>query len=259
MAALNVEGIPEEKKGRRATLLDRPTEQAKKKGRHEDEEEGEAAGPTAAGRPSQGSSSGGKPTEKDTDEKTKEKDKKLKEAVAKKKRDADFRSGQRKFLTVMVKQLLQTTQISRELQGIITEVFILDAEEEICKSMRAQTVAYSRDQPKGPPHIYAAAGLINTICLMTKEQLGEISLNKLTELKKDYDQATITERSEMVRHCQLHTLFRQDRRKVTIVLRHQFAEEITKAMVLRGAEQKFGKAPAGYMERELQEWLLALE
>ena len=79
--------------------------------------------------------------------------------------------------------------------------------------MRARTVAYSRDQPKGPPHIYAAAGLINTICNMTKDQLGEESHTKMMELKSDYDKATINERSEMVRHCQLHTIFRQDKNK----------------------------------------------
>ena len=46
----------------------------------------------------------------------------------KKKRDADFRSGQRKFLTVVVKQLLQTTQVCRDMQSIITEVLLIDSE-----------------------------------------------------------------------------------------------------------------------------------
>ena len=153
MAALNTDGI-QDKGGRRASLLDQPTEQRQKKGRLSGAEEEEEAAKAGA-RPSSGSASGGQPTEKNLDtERAKEKDKRQKEAVSKKKREADFRTGQRKFLQIVVKQLLQTTQITRDLQGIITEVLILEAEAEECKNMRLQTVAYSRDQPKGPPHIY---------------------------------------------------------------------------------------------------------
>ena len=125
--------------------------------------------------------------------------------------------------------------------------------------MRMQTVAYSRDSPKGPPHVYAAAGLINTVCTKPKEEVGEDLHPRLVELKEDYDRATIEDRCQMCKHCQLHTIYRQDNKKNTLVFRHRFAEDLIKAMVKRGAEQKFGKPPAGYMERELQEWLMALE
>ena len=95
-----------------------------------------------------------------------EKKKEKEGSIKQKKKEIDFRSNQRKFFVVMLKQLLRSTQSERELFAIVLEVVILKAEEAEVKAVKLQTIAYNRKAQSGeaadlgPPHIYALAGLL---------------------------------------------------------------------------------------------------
>ena len=78
-------------------------------------------------------------------------------------------------------------------------------------------------------------------------------------MQVEYEAATIDARGQIVRHCQLEKVFRQDQRKLTICLHHTQAWAVLSALRAAGATAKIGKGPMGYMERDLQEWLEAME
>ena len=54
-------------------------------------------------------------------------------------------------------------------------------------------------------------------------------------------------------------MFRADLKKVTMVIHDPKGEYVLAAFRKLGATRKQGKALPGYMERDLQEWLQALE
>ena len=85
--------------------------------------------------------------EEDTpvDKKDKEKKKKdKKDDIDKRRKEADFRSGQRKLLIIMMKQILRSAQQGRELINITCEVMIIKTESNEHKAIKMQLIAYSK-------------------------------------------------------------------------------------------------------------------
>ena len=67
--------------------------------------------------------------------------KEKKDSVKKKQRDCDFRSGQKKMLILMVKQILRSAQHNRDTSGILLEVMIMKKDDSALKQAKMQTVA----------------------------------------------------------------------------------------------------------------------
>ena len=84
-------------------------------------------------------------------------------------------------------------------------------------------------------------------------------IDDLKKIKEEYEAASIPDRGEIVRHCQLEKQFRPDLKRLVIALKHPLAHRVFEGLVATGAEKKRGKAPMGYLERDLQEWIEAME
>ena len=186
-----------------------------------------------------------------------------KEAVSKKRRDADFRTGQKKMLTILVKQVLTNTQATRLFLSILCEVFIIKTDSMESTEMKKQTVAFQdlveqrSGQPRGPPNQYAFAGLMKAL-VERGDGLGQYSAPML-ELKEEFDKGSIEERARIVKHCQLEKVYKPEQKKLVLGVQHMQVPNLMAAIQMTGAEIKIGKGLMGYMERDLQEWLEALE
>ena len=186
-----------------------------------------------------------------------------KDAISRKRRDADFRSGQKKMLSMLVKQVLANTQATRVFFSILCEVFLIKTDSEESMEMRKQTIAFQglveqlSGQQLGPPNLYAFAGLMKAL-VARGDGLGQYSAPML-ELKEEFDKGNVEERAMIVKHCQLEKVYKPDQKKLVLCVQHMQVANLMAAIKLTGAEIKIGKGPMGYMERDLQEWLEALE
>ena len=66
------------------------------------------------------------------------------------------------------------------------------------------------------------------------------------------------EKADFVRCCRVGKDYREDQRRLTISLGERAAplrQPLLNALKECGWDQKFGRAPPGNMEREVQEWL----
>jgi hypothetical protein len=199
-------------------------------------------------------------TAKSKEEKEADRKKRAKESIDKKRKEVDFRAGQRKFMALLLKQVLRLSQQGRDISSIVIDTFIIKAEEEEVKAMKLQMVAYNQleDENKGPPHLYAFAGLMIAL-LKRGESLGAKNLKDLQALKDDYDLLELEQRGEAVRFCRVDKMWRQDMKRLSIsVSEPRVAKVVAAALVQAGALRKQGRGPSTFMERELQEFMEAL-
>ena len=198
---------------------------------------------------------------KDKDTKKKEREQKQKESVARKEKEVDFRSCQRRFLTVLIKQMMQTTQITSQLFSVLMEVFVISADSAEATSAKEQTVAYSNrvaeepDKQLGPPHLWAFGGSLKAISERPEQEVGEAKSRKPKQWNDEYTEMDLAARYEVCRHCRVDKMYAATKKRLTIFVQHQAAEALQKALLQLGAEKKMGPQPAGYMERELQDFL----
>ena len=199
--------------------------------------------------------------------KRKDKDKEKKAAIERKRKDTDFRSGQRKMLVLLVKQVLKISQGQKDLWSAVMETVLIEAEGDILKNMKLQTTAYNlRLENKeatpaamGPPHIYAMAGLMKAI-VETKEAVGKKNMEEMNEVYTKYMGMKVEDRATMIRVCRTDKMWRADQRRLTLFLAdQQISQLVVECLVQLGNTRKQGRAPATYLERELQEFVEALQ
>ena len=201
--------------------------------------------------------------ESESDKKQKEK----KESVHKKKRDCDFRSGQKRMLILMIKQILRSAQHNRDMSGILLEVMVIHESEDALKMAKLQTVAYNtalKDKTKtgeemGPPHLLAFAGFLKGLLDKGETTMGKQLFSSLTDFKQEFDNMDIYSRSRVVRLFKIDKMYQQDQRRVSMCIFGDIAKDIVEVTQLCTATLKIGRAPATFMERELQEFLEAMD
>ena len=111
----------------------------------------------------------------------------------------------------------------------------------------------------GPPHIYALGGLLKAICHRGDKELDPVIFANMTNLMNRYEAMTVTKRAEMCKVCRTDKMWRADSRRLSLCIADGEAlQELVAALVAIGATRKQGRAPATYMERELQEYVEAL-
>ena len=131
----------------RSSLQDRESQMSRK-----ERTTGRASSPA---RPGGAGSAAAKPKDKEEDKKKgkeKDKDEQTKEAVLAKRKQADFWPGQKKMLTMLVKQVLQNTQATRELQAVIYDVMTVKADLNEIVEMKRRIVAYSEKRTRTIRH-----------------------------------------------------------------------------------------------------------
>ena len=61
---------------------------------------------------------------------------------------------------------------------------------------------------------------------------------------------------ETIQFCRLDKMYRADSKRITLATRNaEWRATISKAMENVGWTRKFGRAPASFMERDVQQWL----
>ncbi len=69
----------------------------------------------------------------------------------------------------------------------------------------------------------------------------------------------VEDKMEMIRMCRLDKTYDKDKKRITFVLRDErWRQTAIACCVQAGMERKQGKAPASFMERELQEYVVQL-
>ena len=77
----------------------------------------------------------------------------------------------------------------------------------------------------------------------------------------NYEKMSIADRHDLVKMCKCAKLFNEDQRKMVLTFGSGAEGQALRALALPlilavdGAEHKIGRAPRGYMERELENWL----
>ena len=197
-------------------------------------------------------------------------DKKAKEAkkkaVEQKKKDSDFRVGQKKLMTVLIKQVLRSAQANRDFASILLEVLIIKGEEKPVQSAKLQTIAYNKlikekektSEELGPPHLLCFAGFLKGL-ISEGEAVGKHNLKELTVFLAEYEARSVAERNQWVRFFKVDKMYKAEYKRVSFSIQHRVSEALVSAAVQAGGVRKVGRAPATFLERELQEFLEALE
>ena len=172
----------------------------------------------------------------------------------------------RVLMTLMLKQILRNTQDNRDLMGVLFETWLGPATSLVATMAKQQNVRYSsgaksRGHGLGPPHLYTFAGTLGALAVQAKETAcaAEAQGNLDT-----YSSKAMLEKSEIIKFCRLTPLYEKTKIRVTMSFGvGQEAQACRNSLVkmltaTEGFEYKAGRAPAGFMERELGLWLQAL-
>ena len=90
-------------------------------------------------------------------------------------------------------------------------------------------------------------------------ETGSKNLKELKMFKEKYEQMTVSQRCDLVKVCRAEKMWRSDAKKLMLAIRDPIIQVLLGALEQVGGERKQGRAPASYMERELQAYLEALE
>ena len=86
--------------------------------------------------------------------------------------------------------------------------------------------------------------------------MGAVNAAAIDKIWEWFDTHSVEDRMEVVRMCKLDTTYDKKFKRITFVLRDdEWRRAIIGACVQTGMTRKQGKAPATFMERELQDYL----
>jgi hypothetical protein len=167
---------------------------------------------------------------------------------------------QKKLMIILMKQVLQTQQQSRELCSILLDPFLCPAEAMICIEADKQGKRYAKAVASPghglqAPHLYIFGAVLAAIA----------KLSCATEEEKNcfqiYEKLTLVQRGEVIKVCKLAKVYRETHKKLVFAWGVGPQAQLLRTLVvqklvsLEGWELKQGKAPAGHMEREISSWL----
>ncbi|CAK0794058.1 unnamed protein product, partial [Prorocentrum cordatum] len=138
---------------------------------------------------------------------------------------------QKKLFALMLKQILRLSQQRRDMSG-------------------------GKEHTLGPPHIYAMGGLIKGL-LTYGDSLGAQNHTDLATAWKEYDGYSVEQKCELILFCRQDKVFQKERRRITFATRDAKFRSILLACLSQVPQttRKYGRAPASFMEREIQTFL----
>ena len=149
-------------------------------------------------------------------------------------------------------------QGQRDLEACVFDCLTGDSDSKIFIKMKEHTTAYSKlpqteREARGSPHLEAFQGALAAM-VEEGEAIGRANLEVLQKYQQEVRLMSIEELSEQVRLCRQVRCFDEKQRK--LLLEMSRAKPEVRRALLEGLQQlKFrlrqGRAPAGYLEREL--------
>ena len=171
----------------------------------------------------------------------------------------DFSEGQISLMELIIKAVLQVTQLGRDTQAALCDVFLVPAVSSFVLSAHRQGKRYAAatlgkaGHGLGPPHLFVFAALVDFV---HKNTIAGSAACLTMERWKEY---SLEQKQELVRLCKCVRMFNQDQRKFVVIFGPgQEAQAIRSDLLaaLKGVwDWKQGRPPPGNMERRLGEWL----
>jgi len=199
--------------------------------------------------------------QKHKDDKDKELEmKKLKQKdLDKRRREADFRQGQRTMMVLLLKQVLRTSQQTRDLLGCVVDAVVVETEGSIYKDMQTETTNYvamikttDKKDKVGPPHIKVCSGILTAIN-KDGQAVGKKTAEAIVQYMKEYEGHSTEQKCDLVKLCKAEKMWKSSTQKIYISLAdRELSSVLLKAMDEMGAERKQGRMPPTFRERELQ-------
>ena len=171
------------------------------------------------------------------------------------------------LFALIMKQLLAVSQASRDACQVLYDVWLIPSELPILTVPAGQNTLYDKKVRKkgkghglGPPFLWTALGMMVGLAqTLTGEK--QVEVNKIVEKWKASSQE---EQADLIKFCRVVKTFESNTRKLVLSFgASQVSQEIRSTLVghissLEGAMYKLGRPPAGYVERELSNWLKEL-
>ena len=175
-------------------------------------------------------------------------------------------------LALMCKMMLQTKQEVRDVTSVIFEVFLVPvvlATAELALQQNALFDQKIRKRGKGHglglPHLITFGGLVAGVTKDLQaltDKSAEIEELKLFD--KKWHRLNQEEQFEKVKFCRLAKTFDQGTRRLILAFGVDADSQKCKLGIMNAlaaipkVEHKIGRAPPGYMERELSNWVRTL-
>ena len=166
------------------------------------------------------------------------------------------------MMVVMLKQVLRSAQQGRDTQAILLQVILIETEGDENKAMKEATIEYNqavqKDPNHGRPHIYCFMALVESL-VKRKETVGARNAKMLKDFETKLMTKDIEEKADLIKYCRVDRLYRCDQRKLMMCVQDEAISAVVSALVQLGGVRKQGRAPASWLERELQLYLQSLE
>jgi hypothetical protein len=179
-------------------------------------------------------------------------------------------SALRKLLVAMIKQLLQNTQQMRDVFSVVFDTLLLPTESTPVTMAKAQNVLYQSETKNkkkhglGSPHIYTVGGAMEALLKLAADHQDKEVSNQMEPVFKEYGDLEPKQKEEICLFFRLTQCHDTNQSRILMAFSSDLpGQALRKTMiksleVLAAAEIKTGRAPAGWMERDLQQWLQQL-
>jgi len=171
----------------------------------------------------------------------------------------------RATMEILLKAVLQVFQRLRDVESILLEVYLVNKDCPVAKDLTEEIGNYERavraagkGHSYGQPHKHLYLRLLESLSQQDKV-LPEIR----TQLKAEYERLNALDKDEadkqilqVVQLLRITKTFKSDTKRVLLSqTRNPLQMHITEALVQCGLDRKWGRAPRGALEDELEKWL----
>ena len=197
-------------------------------------------------------------TENGHDSKDKGKGKERRARIAKGK-FCGFTEDQMHLMGLIMKMVMQLTQKNRDAEAVLFETFLAPSNDELILAMAVQGRRFARavEEPGhglGSPHLYVFGALLKAI--------ADLALDPLDKSRyEEYSRMPLEERNQVIRLCKQAKTYDGEVRKLAMAfgtgdVALPYKSRLVKLLIDReNWSYKMGRAPPGYMEREMSNFL----
>ena len=91
------------------------------------------------------------------------------------------------------------------------------------------------------------------------DKVGAATAEKIEEIWDEVERMTNEEKGEAFMFCRVDRTYNGETKRITMAIRDQdWRKAINKAMEELKWDRKYGRAPASFMERDMQQWVETL-
>lgn len=165
---------------------------------------------------------------------------------------------------IMMKLSLNNAQNVREHSSALFDLVIIDSTCEPIIAMKDAGRQYAlacrkagKDHTYGPPFLHLFNALLTSLCTLANK-IGQANHGKISPYAEIFGDFETNEACDILKTCKLDRAFSSSVVKLYLCFPScPIRKEVLAALEQLGGKRKFGRAPIGAMESELQSWLEA--